>query len=250
MNDLIFFAADCVKDCGGSDVLRILKFVFILIDLVFFIVPIGLILMLMIDFGKNVIASKEDEMKKNVNMVIKRIIYCVVLFLVPTIVNFAISLVGVDGENAVSKAIACIGYAREYTDEELAKCEIDYDKFEPKNEYFCWKCQDGSGYVKSLVFPAAGYKYLPSTSFNYTMDVCRSGFEDEPVDDYFCENHEVHVCNICADEGSNVYVWNNEKPLDRYTCSQWRSLQLETESECAKLSKQDTGAEKGEIALN
>ena len=129
MNDLVFLAADCVKDCGGADVLRILKFVFILIDLVFFIVPIGLIIMLMIDFGKNVIAGKEDEMKKNLNMVIKRIIYCVVLFLVPTITNFVISLVGTDGESAVSKATACIRYAKEYTNEDLAKCEIDYENW-------------------------------------------------------------------------------------------------------------------------
>ena len=66
--------------CGGADVLRILRFVFILLDMVCWIVPIGLIVMLMIDFGKNVIAGKEDEMKKNVNIAIKRIIYCIVLF--------------------------------------------------------------------------------------------------------------------------------------------------------------------------
>ena len=136
MNNLMFLVVDCIKDCGGADVLRILKFVFILLDLVFFIVPIGLIVMLMIDFGKNVIAGKEDDMKKNLNMVIKRIIYCVVLFLVPTITKFAISLVGTDGENAVSTAATCIGYAREYTNEDLAKCEIDYGTFEPANPEF------------------------------------------------------------------------------------------------------------------
>ena len=250
MNDLVFLAADCVKDCGGADVLRILKFVFILIDLVFFIVPIGLIIMLMIDFGKNVIAGKEDEMKKNLNMVIKRIIYCVVLFLVPTITNFVISLVGTDGESAVSKATACIRYAKEYTNEDLAKCEIDYETFEPKNEYFCWQCQDGSGYVKSSVIPIAGYIYSPSTSFNYTMDMCESGFKSEPVNDYFCENHERYVCSICNDEGSNVYVWNNEKPLDTYTCRSWANYELETKNDCARLARQDTGADKGEITPN
>ena len=65
--------------CGGADVLRILRFVFILLDMVCWIVPMGLIVMLMVDFGKNVIAGKEDEMKKNLNMVIKRIIYCIIL---------------------------------------------------------------------------------------------------------------------------------------------------------------------------
>ena len=153
MNNLIFLAVDCIKDCGGADILRILKFVFILIDLVFFIVPIGLIIMLMIDFGKNVIAGKEDEMKKNLNMVIKRIIYCVVLFLVPTIANFAISLVGTDGENAVSVAAACINLAKDSTNQVLAQCEIDYETFEPANpdykDYgYCYICKnDHNNYV-------------------------------------------------------------------------------------------------------
>lgn len=173
MNNLMFLAVDCF-DCGGADVLRILKFVFILIDLVFFIVPIGLIIMLMIDFGKNVIAGKEDEMKKNLNMVIKRIIYCVVLFLVPTIANFAISLVGTDGENAVSTATACIGYAKEYTNEDLAKCEIDYETFKPVNEYSCYVCKDKEIYSWSVEQPADDYNgctsgYLKSAR---TKDMC------------------------------------------------------------------------------
>lgn len=57
------------------------------------IIPIGLIVMIMLDFFKNVIASKDDVMRKNLNMVIKRIIMCVAVFLVPTIVKVLVGIV-------------------------------------------------------------------------------------------------------------------------------------------------------------
>lgn len=243
MNGLMFLDFNCVTDCGGADILRIIKFVFILLDLVFFIVPIGLIVMIMIDFSKNVIAGKEDEMKKNLNVAIKRIIYCIVLFLVPTIVNFAVGLVSNTGDNIVAKASYCVDYAK---NEDLSICEVDYDNFEKKN-INCWQCQDETGYVRSFEIPKAGYTYYPSTSFNYTADTCAPGFKAEPVNDYFCEHHERYVCSICADEGSNIYVWNNEKPLNTYQCNRWDDYSLETKDACAKLAQQDKVAEKGEI---
>lgn len=112
--------------CGGADVLRILRFVFILLDMVCWIVPMGLIVMLMVDFGKNVIAGKEDEMKKNLNMAIKRIIYCIILFLVPTIVDFAVGLVS----NIKDEKDNCLYIARNH-DIDLSQYEIDYETFEP-----------------------------------------------------------------------------------------------------------------------
>lgn len=57
-------------------------------------IPIVLILMGMIDLGKAVISSKEDEMKKAQSTLIKRVIYAVAVFLVVTIVSFAMGLVG------------------------------------------------------------------------------------------------------------------------------------------------------------
>ena len=98
-------------DCGGEGILRIIRFVWILIDYVKFIVPIGLIIMVMVDFAKSVIAGREDDMKKNVNIVIKRIIYAMVIFFVPTIVQVAINLLG---ESGVNYAV-CLNVATDYT---------------------------------------------------------------------------------------------------------------------------------------
>lgn len=80
--------------CEISDVLKVIYFVTELLRILFIIVPIGLILMLSVDFVKNVIAGNVDDMKKNFNIALKRLIMIVVLFLVPTIVKFAIGLLG------------------------------------------------------------------------------------------------------------------------------------------------------------
>ena len=78
--------------CGGADVLRVIRFIWMLLDIVFFIVPIVLIVMISLDFAKCVIAGKDDEMRKNTGIVIKRIIYCVALFLVEPICALVIDM--------------------------------------------------------------------------------------------------------------------------------------------------------------
>lgn len=80
--------------CGGAEVLKVIKFIWILLDIVLFIVPIVLILMISIDLGKNVIAGKVDDMSKNLKIVIKRIVFCMMLFLVDPICRFSIGLLG------------------------------------------------------------------------------------------------------------------------------------------------------------
>lgn len=76
------------------------------VGLIQFGIPIVLILMGVIDLGKAVLSSKEDEMKKAQSTLIKRIIYAVAVFLVVTIVTLVMNIVadsetndGIDNEN-------------------------------------------------------------------------------------------------------------------------------------------------------
>ena len=80
--------------CGGADILKVIKFIWTLLSIVLFVVPMGLIVMISLDLVKNVIAGKEDDMKKNFNIAIKRIIFCLFLFLVEPICTFAIDMLG------------------------------------------------------------------------------------------------------------------------------------------------------------
>ena len=56
-------------------------------------VPIILIILGMLDLGKAVVASKEDEIKSAQKMLIKRCIYAVAIFFVVLIVNVVFGLV-------------------------------------------------------------------------------------------------------------------------------------------------------------
>ena len=51
-----------------------------------------LIVLLILDLGKAVMAGKEDEIKSAQKLAIKRVVYALVVFLVPWIVNVAIGL--------------------------------------------------------------------------------------------------------------------------------------------------------------
>lgn len=64
-------------------------------------IPIILIVIGTFDMMKAVIASKEDEIKAAQKLLIKRVVYAVVIFLIPTIVYFVFNIVsntdGIDG---------------------------------------------------------------------------------------------------------------------------------------------------------
>lgn len=71
-----------------------------IIKLIQFGIPIILILLIIIDLGKAVLASKEDEMKKAQDIAIKRAIYALIIFFVPFIVGVVFDLV--DGNSGAN----------------------------------------------------------------------------------------------------------------------------------------------------
>ena len=62
-------------------------------------IPIILIVLGMLDLGKAVIASKEDEIKNAQKMLIKRCIYAVAIFFVVLIVTLVFGLLGKAGDD-------------------------------------------------------------------------------------------------------------------------------------------------------
>ena len=227
MKDLMFLAAncaiDCVKDCGGADILRILKFVFVLLDLVLFIVPIGLIIIVMVDFAKNVIAAKEDDMKKNVNIVIKRIIYCMVIFLVPTIVNFAVGLVSNTGDNIAAKASCCIDYAKNGN---LSNCEVNYETFEKEN-YRCHVCESNDGSTSIYVWDSE----KPANNFGG----CTSSFYVDMTKTTKNMCKATPQCYKCA-TNDDILIWDDKRPVSgSYGCSSNFSVmyRLDSEEKCS-----------------
>ena len=76
-----------------ADLASVIRLVKSVITLIQWGIPFVLILFGMIDLGKAVMSSKEDEMKKAQGTLIKRVIYAVAVFLVVTLVMFVMNLV-------------------------------------------------------------------------------------------------------------------------------------------------------------
>ncbi len=92
-----------------SDELKlIIGFIKTLLTIVQIVIPILLIIWGTIDLGKAVIASKEEDIKKAQGMLVKRIIYAILVFLIVVIVNFAMGIVGDDSfKNCWKGSITC-----------------------------------------------------------------------------------------------------------------------------------------------
>ena len=74
-----------------------------------------LIVLLIIDLGKAVMAGKEDEIKSAQNLAIKRVVYALVVFLVPWIVNVAIGLLAKTGEKDLTQETAGDNQGKQYS---------------------------------------------------------------------------------------------------------------------------------------
>ena len=98
-----------VETCQNPGVLRVLYFVYLLIDVLFIIVPISLIIILLIDFFKATISSG-DTAKKSAKMVGKRIISAVLVFCIPWIVNVIMGLLNSAGLQ--TEYLACLENAK------------------------------------------------------------------------------------------------------------------------------------------
>ena len=77
--------------CDNSSVLNTILLIKRLIDIIFIVAPIILVLLLTLDIAKNVMNKDDSENKRNINIAIKRIIYCIALFFVPLIIDGVMS---------------------------------------------------------------------------------------------------------------------------------------------------------------
>lgn len=75
---------------GTANIWQIIGYVLLVFKIA---IPVLLIIFGMIDLGKAVIASKEDEIKKATGSLVRRAIAAVVIFLLPTIIGFIMTLV-------------------------------------------------------------------------------------------------------------------------------------------------------------
>lgn len=110
-----------IGPCQQPDILKIVRLIKVIIQVLFTLIPIGVIVFVSIDFFKNVIAQNTDDIKKNNKIAIKRILYGVAAFFVPTIVLAVNNMLGSLGV----PYSACLANA---TSDGIAKYKIIYDQ--------------------------------------------------------------------------------------------------------------------------
>jgi hypothetical protein len=93
--------------CNNPTFLKALVLIQNIINVIFIAIPIILIVMLSIDLFKNVI-STEEEQKKNLKLIFKRILYAIAVFFVPTIVNIFLTLISDSIMDITSDYNSCI----------------------------------------------------------------------------------------------------------------------------------------------
>ncbi len=71
-------------------------------------VPVALIILGMLDFGKAVMAQKEDEIKKGQQTFIKRLIAAALVFFVVAITTLVVDLAAGDTENGEDNIMNCV----------------------------------------------------------------------------------------------------------------------------------------------
>mgnify|MGYP005771710705 CR=1 FL=1 len=84
---------DTSNFCSGA-VLNVFNVIGWIIVIVKILVPILLIIFGSIDFAKAVIASKDDEIKKSAKTLVMRVIAGIIIFFIPSLLNFVVELIG------------------------------------------------------------------------------------------------------------------------------------------------------------
>lgn len=110
--DCNFKDYSCKKEysaCGGmNDIpLALPQFIKNIINILKIIVPIVLIILGMLDFGKAVTSNDEKGMKEAQNKFVKRVIASVLIFLVVTVVQFIFRVINTDDTNEMASCIDC-----------------------------------------------------------------------------------------------------------------------------------------------
>ena len=99
--------------CGGlaqEIPFKIIYVIHLIVQLIQYGVPLLLIIFGMLDLGKAVIASKEDEIKKGQQLFIKRLIAAIIVFFVVAVVKLVVGLAADDSENIVGCIDAIVNY--------------------------------------------------------------------------------------------------------------------------------------------
>ena len=119
--------ADTIEEfpvCENPEILKVIFFASIIVDIVKIIIPIGLVIMAMVDFSKGVTSNNEGDNKKNLSRLIKRFVYAILIFAVPWIVKIVIINLG-----NLTKDVNYTDCLKNATEEKIKELQPIYDEW-------------------------------------------------------------------------------------------------------------------------
>lgn len=233
--------------CSNPEILKVIYFFNLLIDIVKIVVPIGIIVFGLIDFSKAVISGEEKENKKTVNLFVKRLMYGILIFAIPWIIEVVMVTLGdlIDKdnmgnftdclENANSECIEALDSKNISTIKSICDVPenftIEEDTPNQGNNQntneFCWQCNDNPNiyqWGKSATSDSnchAGWHQM-----NKTKEECQ-----------IANNKTKEVCWQCNDN-PNLYQWGESTASDPNCHAGWHQIN-KTKEECPALHVKD-----------
>lgn len=222
--------------CTNPDILRVIYFFLLIINIVKIIIPIALIVLGIIDFSKSVMTSDEKVQKKTISLFFKRLLYAVLVFAVPWIIKVLMVTLGnlsvTDEinftdclENANSECIDALdGNNLTIINE---KCDV------PENYQ-----TEGSGNTVETVTEACYYCPVTNTYLwrpGVPSENCPGGIQwtkKEDIAENNCEiKNESGACYYCP--VTNTYLWRPGVPSENCPGGiQWTKKEDITKNNC------------------
>lgn len=153
--------------CTEASFLATVLFIKKLIKVLTIIVPVILILLLSVDIAKAVIAGNDEQIKKAQKLAIKRLIYALLVFFVPIIVNSCFKMLG----NRGVEGLSCYNNADDDTVDLLVQAEkeklsLKEDEIQKTIEEFQKSLITQTEAIQKLRTDSAGTT-TPTTSSSY-----------------------------------------------------------------------------------
>lgn len=106
-NNLVYLSNICEED---TNVMKIFKFIGYLLVIVKILIPIGLIIIGIVNFSKAMISGNDDSIKKNAQSFAWKIVFAVIIFVLPTLINFIVGIIdgATDGTDDYINCRNCI----------------------------------------------------------------------------------------------------------------------------------------------
>lgn len=117
-----------LSGCQNPDILRIILLFKKILNLVTILLPIALVIFLIIDLAKTMISGDEKQQGKTIKTIVNRIVFAMLIFFVPTIVNVVMSLIESAGIKAGTEYMTCFENATIEKIEEQQKKQDKEDK--------------------------------------------------------------------------------------------------------------------------